>query len=128
MGVHARPFACHGAVDVIDDDEVGREEDVEVALMDLKDCQHELQVWKGRGEEILMRKRRIGRGEETAYKRRRDRHRAPLVPRLHHRRIDAFDSIGQGVKITCHQPMQGEIGTENIEKLHQSRRYILRHR
>lgn len=39
MGAHARQFAGNCAVDIFDDVEVGGEEDVEVALLDLRGCQ-----------------------------------------------------------------------------------------
>jgi len=38
MAHHACQLACDGAVDVFDDAEIGREEDVEVALLDLVGC------------------------------------------------------------------------------------------
>ena len=69
----------------------------------------------------------IMREGEATYKGRRDRHSPPLVPRLHHRRINAFDGIGQGVKITRQKPMHGEIGMQDVKKVHQSCRYIFRH-
>lgn len=75
-----------------------------------------------RGDEM-----RVRAGGET-YEGRRDWHGPPLIPRLHHRRIDAFDGAGQRVEIAGQKSMQGKRSMQNIKKLHQPCRYIFRHR
>ena len=57
---------------------------------------------------------------------RRYRYDPSLIPRLHYRRVDTFDSIGQGVEIGSEKLMFGEIIRQDVEELQQSRRYVLR--
>ena len=52
----------------------------------------------------------------------------PLIPCLHHRRVNAFDSFGKGVEVTRQEPVQGKMSMQDIKKLHQPCRDIFRHR
>lgn len=57
---------------------------------------------------------------ESAYEWRADRHRPPLVSRLHDRRVDAGDSVRQAVEVAGEETVGGEVFVEDVEELHES--------
>ena len=56
---------------------------------------------------------------------RADGYHLPLVPCLHHRRVDSLDGVAQSVKITANKPVVGELLVQHVKELHQACRYVL---
>lgn len=63
----------------------------------------------------------------STHKRCADRNHLPLVPRLYDWGIDSFDRITEPVEVAGYQFVVWELLVEDIEELHQSRRYVFRH-
>lgn len=101
-------FTSDGTIHVLDDVEVGGEEDIEVTLMNLSESISQAQ-------DI-----RIAKVAKT-YKWSCHRHGSPLVSSLHHGRIQPRHCVWQGTEITCHKTMCGEVLIQHVEKLHQPR-------
>lgn len=108
---------------MLHDLEIGGEKDIEVALVDLLRISYHFQ-------ECFLRRKRKGRRQKPwagkTYQRCRNRYSPPLIPRLHDRRINPLNRIRQTMEITRHQPMLREILSQDVKKLHQPRRNILR--
>lgn len=100
--VCARKLACDGCVHGLHDLEVGGEEDIEVALVNLELVRRSIQ--------------HVGK---ITYQRRGDRNHLPLVPRLHDRRIDTPNCLTQLVEVGADELVVGELGCEYVEELHQ---------
>lgn len=95
-------FSSHSTVDIFNNVEVRWEEDIKIALMNL------------RAESAAIQRANV----IDTYKWRRDRHHLPLVPSLHDRGIQTRDGVRQGIEITCHQAVGGEVLVEYIKELH----------
>lgn len=111
----ARQFPRYGTIDVFHDAEIGGEENVEEALMDLQFRLVSVCAF-------------LSRGFASTHQRRPHRHHPPLIPRLHDWRIHARDGVGQGVEVARHEAVRGEVLAQDVEEVHQARGDILRFR
>lgn len=122
MSMHTGEISGDGSINVFHDGEIDGEEDVKVALLDLVECETGLGTPSVSAKDIttyLKDGRKGNPRADGAYQWGSDGNDSTLKPGLHYRRIDTVNSIRKIMEVAGEKFMEWEVGSENVEKLHE---------